>query len=219
MIELAITEIAGHLTFTADTVTAWYWLPEVRWAFRPDAEREALLAAISEQYAGLAGFRLHLRRTTRPFPAEEWARTIDTHTPNPLPPVPGSPDWGDHLVAAQRHLLSVNHAEGQTYLGVTFARRSLGEHDRPLHGVVVHRRGGRGLRCRRRRGTRRGSRRRHASGTAAHGLERTVQSAAAGKQAGAGGAAGRSVSSAMRLSAAWRETAPSVAAGVVSPTS
>ncbi|MEU4566365.1 ATP-binding protein [Micromonospora sp. NPDC023956] len=126
-VELAITEIAGHLTFTPNTVTAWYWLPEVRWAFRPDAEREALLSAISEQYAGLAGFRLHLRRTTRPFPADEWARTIDSYTPAPLPDVPGTPAWADHLVAAQRHLLSVNHAEGQTYLGVTFARRSLGD--------------------------------------------------------------------------------------------
>ncbi|MGK5523271.1 ATP-binding protein, partial [Micromonospora sp. URMC 107] len=126
-VELAITEIAGHLTFTPNTVTAWYWLPEVRWAFRPDAEREALLSAISEQYAGLAGFRLHLRRTTRPFPADEWARTIDAHTHAPLPDVPGTAGWGDHLVAAQRHLLSVNHAEGQTYLGVTFARRSLGD--------------------------------------------------------------------------------------------
>ncbi|MEV4658976.1 ATP-binding protein [Micromonospora sp. NPDC049301] len=126
-VELAITEIAGHLTFTPNTVTAWYWLPEVRWAFRPDAEREALLSAISEQYAGLAGFRLHLRRTTRPFPADEWARTIDAHTPAPLPDVPGTTGWADHLVAAQRHLMAVNHAEGQTYLGVTFARRSLGD--------------------------------------------------------------------------------------------
>ncbi|WP_376771195.1 ATP-binding protein [Rhizomonospora bruguierae] len=126
-IGLAITEIAGHLTFTPSTVTAWYWLPEVRWAFRPDAEREALLSAISEQYAGLAGFRLHLRRTTRPFPADEWARVVDAHTPHPLSPVPGAPTWSDHLVAAQRHLLSVNHAEGQTYLGVTFARRGLGD--------------------------------------------------------------------------------------------
>ncbi|MEH0934396.1 ATP-binding protein [Micromonospora sp. CPCC 205543] len=126
-IDLAITEIAGHLTFTPNTVTAWYWLPEVRWAFRPDAEREALLSAISEQYAGLAGFRLHLRRTTRPFPADEWARTIDAHTASPLSDVPGTAGWADHLVAAQRHLMSVNHAEGQTYLGVTFARRSLGD--------------------------------------------------------------------------------------------
>jgi hypothetical protein len=125
--ELAITEIAGHLTFAPNTVTAWYWLPEVRWAFRPDAEREALLSAISEQYAGLAGFRLHLRRTTRPFPADEWARTMDGNTARPLPTVDGGISWADHLVAAQRHLMSVNHAEGQTYLGITFARRSLGD--------------------------------------------------------------------------------------------
>ena len=126
-IELEISEIAGHLTFTQSTVTAWYYLPEVRWAFRPDAEREALLSAISEQYAGLAGFRLHLRRTSRPFPADEWARTVDSFTAKPLPDVGGATSWSDHLVAAQRHLLSVNHAEGQTYLGVTFARRSLGD--------------------------------------------------------------------------------------------
>jgi hypothetical protein len=126
-VELAITEIAGHLTFTPNTVTAWYWLPEVRWAFRPDAEREALLSAISEQYAGLAGFRLHLRRTNRPFPADEWARNVDTNTLRPLPDVAGGTSWSDHLVSAQRHLMSVNHSEGQTYLGVTFARRSLGD--------------------------------------------------------------------------------------------
>ena len=125
-VELAITEIAGHLTFTSSSVTAWYWLPEVRWAFRPDAERETLLSAIAEQYSGLAGFRLHLRRTTRPFAADEWARTIDKITPSPLPTVAGAPSWADHLVAAQHHLRAVNHAEGQTYLGVTFARRSLG---------------------------------------------------------------------------------------------
>jgi AAA-like domain len=126
-VELSITEIAGHLTFTPNSVTAWYWLPEMRWAFRPDAEREALLSAISEQYAGLAGFRLHLRRTTRPFAADQWARVVDANTPSPLPAVHGGQTWADHLVAAQKHLLSVNHAEGQTYLGITFARRTLGD--------------------------------------------------------------------------------------------
>ena len=125
--ELALTEIAGHLTFTQTMVTAWYWLPEVRWAFRPDLDREALIVAISEQYAGLAGFRMHLRRTSRPFAADEWARMLDHNTPRPLPDVAGAPSWGDHLVGAQRHLLSLNHAEGQTYLGISFARRTLGD--------------------------------------------------------------------------------------------
>jgi hypothetical protein len=125
--ELAISEIAGHLTFTQHAVTAWYWVPEVRWSFRPDAEREALLDAIAEQYAGLAGFRLHLRRTTQPFPAATWAQGVDQHTPRPLPNVDGGTSWADHLVAAQKHLLGMNHAEGRTYLGVTFARRSIGD--------------------------------------------------------------------------------------------
>jgi len=125
--ELEITEIAGHLTFTSHAVTAWYLLPEVRWAFRPDPEREAMLSAISEQYAGLAGFRLHMRRTTRPFPADLWAQQLDSLTPRPLPTVSGAPSWEDYLVAAQRHLRQVNHSEGQTFLGVTFARRALGD--------------------------------------------------------------------------------------------
>jgi hypothetical protein len=125
--ELALTEISGHLAFTRTMVTAWYWLPEVRWAFRPDLDREALIIAMSEQIAGLAGFRLHLRRTTRPFAADEWARLLDQNTPRPLPDVAGAPSWGDHLVGAQRHLLSLNHAEGQTFLGISFARRTLGD--------------------------------------------------------------------------------------------
>jgi hypothetical protein len=126
-VELALTEIAGHLTFTPHAVTAWYWVPEVRWAFRPDPEREALIDAIAEQYAGLAGFRLHIRRTSRPFPSAEWARTIDRLTPRPLSTVQGAPSWADHLVAAQQHLVGSHHAEGRTYLGVTFARRTLGD--------------------------------------------------------------------------------------------
>ena len=138
-IELSLTEIAGHLTFTRQTVTAWYWLPEVRWAFRPDPDREALMIAISEQYAGLAGYRLHLRRTSKPFPVDEWARNLDHNTARPLPDVPGAATWGDHLVAAQRHLLSMNHAEGQTFLGISFARRTLGDSFAERLGAVFRR--------------------------------------------------------------------------------
>lgn len=124
---LALSEIAGHLTFTRDSVTAWYSLPDVRWAFRPDAEREALLNAISEQYAGLAGFRLHLRHTSRPFPADEWAERNGALSGHALPDVAGAPSWSDHLAAATAHLARDNHAEGQTFLGVTFTRRTVGD--------------------------------------------------------------------------------------------
>ncbi|WP_100448904.1 ATP-binding protein [Glycomyces xiaoerkulensis] len=123
--ELSLTEIAGHATFTPNTVTAWYALPPVRWSFRPDLEREALITAIAEQFAGLAGMRVHLRRTTKPFPADQWARTVDQNTGHPLRTVPGGTSWSEHLVAAQRHLHALSHAEGETYLGITFTRRSL----------------------------------------------------------------------------------------------
>ena len=51
---------------------------------------------------------------------------MDANTPSPLPTVEGASSWSDHVVAAQHYLRKVNHSEGQTYLGVTFARRSLG---------------------------------------------------------------------------------------------
>src|SRR5690606_5853186 len=81
-----------------------------------------------EQYAGMAGYRLHLRRTTRPFPADEWARTVDMNNPSPLPAVAGAGNsWADHLVNAQHHLHQIQHAEGETYLGISFARRTLAD--------------------------------------------------------------------------------------------
>src|SRR5262249_17261382 len=98
-----------------------------RWAFRPDADREAMIIAMAEQYAGLAGFRLHLRRTSRPFAADEWARGVDHNTARPLPDVAGAPRWGDHLVGAQRHPLPMNHGEGQAFRRDSVARRTWGD--------------------------------------------------------------------------------------------
>jgi hypothetical protein len=124
--ELATTEVRGHLTFTPEQVTAWYTVPERVWAFRPDPEREALLAAVAEQYAGLAGLRLHLRRTTRPFPVREWVATALGNAA-PLPDVPGARRWAQHLHDATLHVARANHTEGHTMLGVTFARRHVGD--------------------------------------------------------------------------------------------
>src|SRR5262249_29600423 len=98
-LQLRLTEVAGHLTHTATTVTAWHTLPDQVWAFRPDADREVWLHAAAQQYAGLAGLRLHLRRTTRPFPAADWA-VLHQACATPLPDTPGAPSWQQHLTAA-----------------------------------------------------------------------------------------------------------------------
>ncbi len=125
--ELELREIAGHLTFTRNDVTAWYRLPDVQWAFRADKERTSVLLGIAAQYAALAGYRLHLRRTTRPYPAAQWAHRLAALTPHALPDVPGSHSWADHLEASQRRLHAGTLAEGEVYLGVVFQRRTMRE--------------------------------------------------------------------------------------------
>ncbi|GAA2644295.1 ATP-binding protein [Dactylosporangium fulvum] len=122
-VDLQLTHIASNLTFTAATVTAWYLLPERVWAFRPDADRETFMTAVADQYAGLAGFRMHLRRTTTPYPTGQWAANL-FRTSSPA----GDPrGFADHLRAAADHLDATNPVEGLTLLGVTFARRTVGD--------------------------------------------------------------------------------------------
>lgn len=134
---LALTEVAGNLTFTANTVTAWFTLDDKVWPFQPDDEREQDLATIAAQYAGLAGHPIHLRRTSRPFPAARWAANMTSHA-TPLPdvavpsprsgvnlprgPRPTAPTWRQHAFAMEEHLRYGDYRLGRTHLGVTFAR-------------------------------------------------------------------------------------------------
>lgn len=135
---LALTEVRGHLAYTSNTVTAWYTLGEHVWPFRSDARRESLLAAIAGQYAALAGMSLHIRRTSVPFPIEQWAGQLTKHS-TPLPDAPSArypteplgvgavhipPTWSNHVNAAVGRLADGEYAQGRTQLGVTFPRPS-----------------------------------------------------------------------------------------------
>ena len=102
---LALRKIEGNLCFTDDEAWAWYVLPTQPWAFRSDSQREQLLFGFGDALAWLAGHRVHLRVTNRPYPAAEWARRLDLNTPAPLRTTAG-PSWGDHLVTMQEHLRS-----------------------------------------------------------------------------------------------------------------
>ena len=131
-------EIAGHLTFTANDVTAWYHLPDIQWAFRGDKERTSIMLGIAAQYAALAGYRIHMRRG-RPYPAAQWAQRLDQTTPHPLPDVPGAPSWADHLEASQLKLRNTTLAEGEVYLGVVFQRRTMREQAVELMNAIRRR--------------------------------------------------------------------------------
>jgi hypothetical protein len=121
-LNLALREIDDHLTFTDAAAWAWYVLPAQQWAFRSEHQRLNLLLDSGDAYAGLAGRRLHLRVTSRPYPAASWARGLDQRTPAPLPGVAGA-TWGDHLVRVQQHLRATTMAEKEVYLGVRLAGR------------------------------------------------------------------------------------------------
>ncbi|MGH3432025.1 MAG: ATP-binding protein, partial [Thermocrispum sp.] len=125
-VRLALREIDGNLAFTDGSAWAWFLLPTRPWAFRSDSQREGLIVGAGDAISALAGHRLHLRVTTRPYPAAEWARRLDRSTPQPLPSTGGG-SWSDHLVSVQQHLRTQTMAEKEVYLGVRLDSRGTGE--------------------------------------------------------------------------------------------
>ena len=121
---LALRNIEDNLCFTDREAWAWFVLPTQPWAFRSDNQREQLLYGGGDALAWLAGHRLHLRVTTSPYPAAEWARLLDRRTPAPLMPAVGG-SWGDHLVSMQQHLRHQTMAEKRVFLGVRLSYRGL----------------------------------------------------------------------------------------------
>jgi hypothetical protein len=123
---LALREIEQNLAFTDTAVWAWFRVPAQTWAFRSEMQRTSLILGAGDAVSALAGHRLHLRVTTRPYPAAEWARRLDRNSPTPLPGA-GGRSWSEHLVTAQQHLRSQTMAEKEVYLGVQLCRRGTGE--------------------------------------------------------------------------------------------
>ena len=65
---LALRNIEGNVCFTRHEAWAWFVLPTQPWAFRSDTQREQLLFGFGDALSWLAGHRLHLRVTSRPYP-------------------------------------------------------------------------------------------------------------------------------------------------------
>jgi len=121
--KLALRNIEDNLCFTDREAWAWFVLPTQPWAFRSDTQREQLLYGGGDALAWLSGHRLHLRVTSSPYPAAEWARQLDRRTPTPLNPTRGG-SWGDHLVSMQQHLRHQTMAEKTVFLGVRLTYRA-----------------------------------------------------------------------------------------------
>ena len=121
---LTLRDIEGNLAFTDHEAWAWFVLPTQPWAFRSDTQREQLILGTGEALTWLAGHRIHLRVTSRPYPAAEWARRLDQLSPQALKTSADS-TWSDHLVTMQQHLRHQTMAEKEVFLGVRLATRPL----------------------------------------------------------------------------------------------
>lgn len=132
---LALRHIEDNLCFTAHEVWAWFKVPTQPWAFRSDTQREQLLFGAGDALAWLAGHRVHLRITSRPYPTADWARRLHDITPDPLE-TPGVDSWSDHMVRMQRHLRHQTMAEKEVFLGVRVTARSMSH--RMIAGVWRH---------------------------------------------------------------------------------
>ena len=119
---LTLRYIEDNLCFTNNEAWAWFVLPTQPWSFRSDRQREQLMFGLADGLAWLAGHRLHLRVTSRPYPTAEWAKRLHDLTPNPLE-TPGVDDWSEHMVTLQKHLRHQTMADKQVFLGVRLANR------------------------------------------------------------------------------------------------
>jgi hypothetical protein len=128
--KLALRNIEDNLCFTDTEAWVWFVLPTQPWAFRSDTAREQLLFGAGDALAWLAGHRVHLRVTNRPYPAAEWARQLHENTAAPLRSADG-PSWADHLEGMQEHLRHQTMAEKEVFLGVRLANRP------PSHKLIA----------------------------------------------------------------------------------
>ena len=125
-VPLATVEITGHLQWTRGGLFAWYVLGGQPWDFRTLDARRQLWDQQAYRYGQLAvsrpeGRPIRLRVTTRPYPAYEFARSLDEQTQTPLPQAPGGESWDDYLGHAQRRLATTGLDQKVVALGVWVA--------------------------------------------------------------------------------------------------
>lgn len=117
--DLATSEIAGPIQFTRNGgMYVWFTLGAQRWDFRTVADRITQWDAATYRWAALKGRTIKFRSTTRPYPAFQFARSLDQDTPEPLPQVPGALGWDDYLGWAQRRLQTTSLDQKLTMMGV-----------------------------------------------------------------------------------------------------
>lgn len=124
-LDLATVAVAGPLQFTTGGVFCWFELGPQNWDFKTHAERVNLWDQVTYRLGALTtsvgvdvdGRPLRLRVTTRPYPAFEFARSLDEASPHRLPDV-SAETWDAYLGHAQRRLQSTGLDQKLVAVGV-----------------------------------------------------------------------------------------------------
>jgi hypothetical protein len=112
---LAAREVRGNLMVTDDQVTAWFRMGAQPWQWRGDDYRNRHLRSAQTTWASLAGHDVHMRVTSRPYPAHRWAQAMLDITPHPA----DAGAFGTYLTRTQRHLRTSSQADGEVYVGIS----------------------------------------------------------------------------------------------------
>ncbi|MGW5679219.1 ATP-binding protein [Streptomyces sp. NPDC003860] len=114
---LQLTDIIGHLTITrTGHVTAWYVAAPVPWSFRTASDCNALIASHAQRLAELAGRRIHIRVTHRPYPVARWASALHESVVDPLP------SWAQYLADEQQKVARLPLDDKVVFYGVRIGR-------------------------------------------------------------------------------------------------
>jgi hypothetical protein len=117
---LAIRYFDDRVLLTDMHAWAYYRIPSVSYEFTTPEEREALATNITVALAAIRmqDAEVHLRIAHRPYPAVEWATSLDGTSD-------GGPGWREYLEQIYQHVWAKDFWAKEIYLGVRLGQRSV----------------------------------------------------------------------------------------------
>jgi hypothetical protein len=117
---LSVRYFDDRIVLTETHAWAYYRLPTVTYEFTTPTEREALALSITVALAAIrmADAEVHLRVAHRPYPAAEWATSLDATSD-------GGPGWVPYLEETYRHVWAKDFWTKEVYLGVRLGQRGV----------------------------------------------------------------------------------------------
>ncbi len=117
---LSVRYFDDRIVLTETHAWAYYRLPTVSYEFTTQAEREALALSITMALAAIRmpDAEVHLRVAHRPYPAAEWATSLDATSDR-------GPGWVPYLEEMYRHVWAKDFWIKEVYLGVRIGQRGM----------------------------------------------------------------------------------------------